>query len=57
MVELAAASDRLAWEAADLEEISAEMRELKMPFSLAKETTRRDPHDSWRSYLPELVSK
>ena len=57
VVELNAAADRLAWEATELEEISPEMRQLKMPFNLAKEITRRDLHDSWRSYLPELVSK
>ena len=56
VIELNAMADRLAWEATELEAVSPELEQLKMPFGLAKEMIRHEMEDSWKSFLPGLVS-
>ena len=55
-IELNAEADQLAKEATENDEVSAELRHLKMPFSQVKATNRKNLNESWREFLPHLVS-
>ena len=55
-VELNVEADRLAKEGAQLYEVSDKMKNLKMPINQARLQIRTNLSESWRDFLPDLVS-